>query len=151
MSQQPGNPQDDVWCLTNRAVTCISFDPYQAVEAVSAAIVGAYTIWLWHRQATATNGDAKGEDENVEDEGGNTEESGLCLADTGSGAYETTCGANGTTWILIPHGGGYWMESQWELNRGWSGAVLSTMPGNPYPNLFLDPAGDTEFWQTWSW
>jgi hypothetical protein len=153
-AQGPGGPQDQLWCLKNRPVACIGFDPYQTVEAISAAVVAAKVLIDWISQGRSSNGDSKGEEKNegTEDGAGGDNNAGLCLADLGgSNAYWAPCNAAGTTFIDVPAGGGaYYLESQYELNRGWDGAVLSTGTGN-LTSLYLDPWGTSGFWQKWAW
>jgi hypothetical protein len=150
-SQAPGSPQDQIWCLTSRGVSCLAFNPYDAAEAVSSVVVAVVAVWTLILQTKAKNGDKRAESKDEgSDTGGDKQEAGLCLTDTGGTAWFGPCGGNGTVWILEPHGSGWYMQSQYMLNRG-ANMVLS-VGGAGYTELFLDPPDPGgPFYQAFSW
>jgi hypothetical protein len=96
-------------------------------------------------------GDDDEEDEIVEE--GNTS---LCLTDTGLStgvdAKWAACGANGTVWIWVPHGNGFYLKSRFAANRGKS-LVLTVDPLSNGSKIYVaSPANSgSPYWQTFTY
>jgi hypothetical protein len=56
--------------------------------------------------------------------------SDLCLAATSIVASLATCGDNGTYWIAVASGAGYYLYSRYELNMGEQFVLEATNPGD---------------------
>lgn len=86
------------------------------------------------------------------EEGGGDTGAGLCLADTGGDAFLTSCGANGTVWIVIPHSDGSYLESRYLYDNGHPGQVLTVDPlYNRAPvYCFNEENPGSAYWQTFS-
>jgi hypothetical protein len=81
---------------------------------------------------------------------------GECVEDTGETTGDDasfgTCGANGTVWILVPHGGGYYLKSRFAEDHGNISMVLSVDPlSNGAPVYVAAPANPgSPYWQTFT-
>jgi hypothetical protein len=98
------------------------------------------------------DGGQQGEEQDTGSAGDGDPDAGLCLADTGGYAYMTSCGANGTVWIAIPHNDGYWLYSRYTVNNH-NPEVLTSSSTADGTRLFVElsdssPGGP---WQTWNW
>jgi hypothetical protein len=67
---------------------------------------------------------------------GNTD--GLCLADTGGNAYLAGCGDNGTYWIAVASGTGYYLYNKYELNRDAQYVLAANNPSGSVPAYIVE-------------
>jgi hypothetical protein len=151
-----GPTSNDFVCLTNSNAYCTSVDPIAIYNAVLNTVIVAKVVWDWINKGKGDGGQEGEEQSEGDKEGGG--DAGLCLAQTDPNpitgytgdVYLTTCGANGTVWIAVPHSDGYYLESRWWYDHGVQNEVLSTgSPANNTP-IFVAPASGN-YWHTWSW
>ena len=143
-------------CLANANGSCAGVDS----DAVLAAVVAFYLglpkyielYWKWKSMGEGDGGQEGEEQDTGSDDGGSDPDAGLCLADTGGNAYMTSCGANGTVWIAIPHNDGYWLYSRYTVDEDHSEVLTSNTTGEG-AQLFvtLSDANPGGPWQTWNW
>jgi hypothetical protein len=140
-------------CLANSNTWCASMDPVEIYMAVITTPAALKVIFDWISQIRESGAPAgpEGEEQSQGDDGNNSEGSestGLCLADTGGAAFMTSCGANGTVWIAVSHGDGYWLVSRYMWNTHGVEEVL-TAPLDQNAALFTEFPSSA--WQTWGW
>jgi hypothetical protein len=142
-------------CLANANGSCVGVPVHDIAESVIALIVGApawiLVYWKWKSMGN-NDGGQQGEEQDTGSSGDGDPDAGLCLADTGGDAYMTSCGANGTVWIAIPHNDGYWLYSRYTVNNHNPEVLTSNSTGDG-AQLFVTisdsaPGGP---WQTWNW
>ena len=144
-------------CLANSpgAGACVGF-PVQDViqDVIAGAGVAAAWVAIFFKWVSKGSGDGgqEGEEQDTGSAGDGNPDANLCLADTGGYAYMTSCGANGTIWIAIPHNDGYWLYSRYTVNQGHAEVLTSntTADGTRLYVTISDssPGGP---WQTWNW
>jgi hypothetical protein len=131
----------DAICLTNSNTHCSGFDANTVYQGVMTAINTAIVIYsILHDRNTGSN-----KDTSEGDEGGNTDNSGLCLGVTSPNSYVKymSCSApHGVWWNWNSYGSGY---------RVWNTYVQQylTTP-NTNNNTYLRVEGiTTGTWQNW--
>jgi len=142
-------------CLANSNGACVGFPVQDVIQDVIAG-AGVAAAWVaiffkWVSKGT-DDGGQQGEEQDTGSAGDGDPDAGLCLADTGGYAYMTSCGANGTYWIAIPHSDGYWLYSRYTVNNH-NPEVLTSNTTADGARLFVtlsdsSPGGP---WQTWNW
>ena len=118
------------------------------------AVPAIKIIWDWINEGTDGKGDPEGEEQSQGENEGDTQDKGECLALTNLNngeAYMTTCGANGTVWIAVPHNDGYALYSRWWYDNGYPNENLAAASASNNAALFAYNGFYSGFWQTWSW
>lgn len=138
-------------CFTNDTVYCVGVDSMTIFVVVSGTITtGASVITVVLTWIAIKNSQKQDQGEEKSD---GPDDTGLCLAATGGDAYMTSCGANGTVWIVVPHSDGDYLESRYSVDNGLSSKMLTAYPLAQGYSLYVyppeQPGGD--YWQTWSW
>jgi hypothetical protein len=127
--------------------------------AVIATVPTIKIIWDWIKEGKGKGskggGEQEGEEKGKGTEGGGDKDAGLCLAATDAyvgDAYLTKCGADGTAWIAVPHGDGYYLVSRWWYDNGVPDEVLTADPVSNDAAVFVAPVGGpgSPYWQIWS-
>jgi hypothetical protein len=142
-------------CLANADASCVGVPVKDIADAVI-AIIGQAPAWIliywkWKSEGNKDGGQ-QGEEQDTGSSGDGDPDAGLCLADTGGDAFMTSCGADGTVWIAIPHNDGYWLYSRYTVDEDDSEVLTSNTTGDG-AQLFvtLSDANAGGPWQTWNW
>jgi hypothetical protein len=136
-------------CLKNASpAKCAAFDVNATIDTIIGVIQTAIIIWkVWPKGSKG--GNPEDSDQAEGEENGGTTDQGLCLTATGGNVTFANCSANGTVWIAVPHGDGYYIESNYSLNHG-NTRVLTVANTNAGTRLFV-AAPTPGAWQVWDW
>src|ERR1700691_5212676 len=120
-------------CLTNADQYCLGANIPVEDIINNTLELAAILVAIWGIKKTTTKPPPPDQNDPedeivVEGESDDDTAAGDCLADTGGYAFLTTCGADGTVWIVIPHSDGYYLESRYLLDNGDPGQVLTVDP-----------------------
>jgi hypothetical protein len=144
-------------CLTNADEYCLGVNiPWDEIinTGLSAAtlVVAILTYKFMTKKPTPPDQGDTEDEIVVEGEEDNDAGAGLCVADTGGDAFMTSCGADGTVWIVIPHTDGYYLESRYLYDNGDPNQVLTVDPLDSGASVycFNEENPGSAYWQTWS-
>jgi hypothetical protein len=142
-------------CLANANASCVGV-PIQdifdsVIKIIDSAPAWILIYWKW-KSMGEKDGGQQGEEQDTGSDSDGDPDAGLCLADTGGDAFMTSCGADGTVWIAIPHNDGYWLYSRYTVDEDNSEVLTSNTTGDG-AQLFvtLSDANSGGPWQTWNW
>jgi hypothetical protein len=149
-------------CLTSSNGACVGFPVQDVVQDVIAA-AGVAAAWVAIFFQWISKGKGDGGQEGEEKDTGDADNShhdpdaGLCLAQTDpnpitgytGNTYMTKCSANGTVWIAVRHGNGYWLVNRWWYNQGIHDELLSVGSTKRGSHVFVSPPGG--YVNTWNW
>jgi len=143
-------------CLTNANTYCVGFDFKTVLDAAVEIANLGIIIWVIINKGKKSDNPDKGDDDEelkvANEANGEGVDAGLCLAATGGLAHYTTCGANGTVWVEVPHSNGHYLVSRWSLDHGNPNSTLSIDPLRADSDMFVytPQSPGSPFWQTFS-
>ena len=144
-------------CLSSAAGACIGVPVNDIIEGAISAADAAGTwlaIYLTLIKKGSGDGGQEGEEKDTGAAGDGDPDAGLCLTSNNSSeyVYMGPCGANGTTWIAVPHGkaGDYFLKNTFWYRNGRPNYVLAASSDARGTRLIILPDTDNS-WRTWSY